>query len=96
MSSILRPSTPPLALISSTYIMAPLEAGSPNSAGGPDSGIGMPTLMGFWAWAATGTARIATVNKISQVRRCMVVSLVVTTRKGREWFGEPGTGTSRP
>ena len=46
-SSSLRPSTPPLALISSTNIMAPLVAGSPNSAGGPESGIGMPTLMGF-------------------------------------------------
>src|SRR5512132_3904630 len=32
-SSSLRPSTPPLALISSTNIMAPLDAGSPKSAG---------------------------------------------------------------
>src|SRR5215470_5079287 len=51
-SSILRPSTPPLALSSSTYICAPFEAGSPNSAAGPDRGIGMPTLIGFWASAA--------------------------------------------
>src|SRR5438132_102150 len=33
-SSILRPSTPPLALSSSMNIWAPLEAGSPNSAAG--------------------------------------------------------------
>ena len=73
--------------------MAPLEAGSPNSAGGPDSGIGMPTLMGFWAWAVKGTARTAISSSISQERR-MVVSLMVTTREVREWFGGPGTGTS--
>src|SRR5215469_12487329 len=51
MSSIFRPSTPPLALSSSTYICAPLEAGSPKRAAGPERGIGMPTLIGFWASA---------------------------------------------
>ena len=35
-SSILRPSTPPLALISSTNICAPFIEGSPISAPGPD------------------------------------------------------------
>src|SRR5882724_2020981 len=55
-SSILRPSTPPLAFSSSTNIMAPLEAGSPNSAGGPERGRGTPTLIGFWALAASGIA----------------------------------------
>ena len=57
MSSSLRPpSTPPLALSSSTNIWAPLEAGSPNSAGGPESGMGMPTLIVFCASAASGSA----------------------------------------
>src|SRR5258705_6679292 len=55
-SSILRPSTPPLAFNSSTNIMAPLDAGSPNSAGGPERGRGTPTLIGFWALAARGVA----------------------------------------
>ncbi len=64
-SSIFRPRTPPLALISSTYICAPLEAGSPNSAGGPERGMGMPTLMGFWASAARGQARIAANSTVS-------------------------------
>ena len=54
MSSILRPSTPPLPLISSTNICAPLSAGSPNSAPGPERIIGNPTLMEFWAMAVAG------------------------------------------
>ena len=74
-SSSLRPSTPPLALISSTYICAPLDAGSPKSAGGPESGIGMPTLIGFWASAPSGTARAAASRTMSSVRRCMKASL---------------------
>src|SRR5215467_2966498 len=72
MSSIFRPSTPPLALSSSTYICAPLEAGSPKSAAGPDSGIGMPTLIGFWASAATGRASSAATSVVS--RRVMTAS----------------------
>src|SRR5216683_5864010 len=55
-SSSFRPSTPPLALISSTNIWAPLDAGSPKSAPGPDRIIGKPTLIGFWALAASGIA----------------------------------------
>src|SRR6267378_432641 len=75
-SSILRPSTPPLALSSSTNIRAPFVAGSPNRAGGPDSGIGMPTLMGFWASAATGTrsTRLRSATRI--IRRCIRTSFV--------------------
>src|SRR5687767_6000638 len=75
MSSSLRPSTPPLALISSMNIMAPLEAGSPKRAAGPESGIGMPTLMGFWASAASGMTSTAASNRISDVRRCIESSL---------------------
>src|SRR5215831_10579277 len=71
-NSILRPSTPPLALSSSTYICAPFEAGSPNSAAGPDRGIGMPTLIGFWASAATGRASSAATSRVS--RRVMTAS----------------------
>src|SRR5262249_433269 len=71
-SSILRPSTPPLALSSSTYICAPFEAGSPNSAAGPERGIGMPTLIGFWASAATGRASSAATSSVS--RRVMTAS----------------------
>src|SRR5262250_3032670 len=71
-SSILRPSTPPLALSSSTYICAPFEAGSPNSAAGPDRGIGMPTLIGFWASAAAGRASSAATSRVS--RRVMTAS----------------------
>src|SRR5438445_75513 len=56
-SSTLRPSTPPLALSSSTNICAPFDAGSPKRAGGPESGIGMPTLIGFCASAARGSVR---------------------------------------
>src|SRR6185503_3633448 len=84
MSSILRPRTPPLALTSSTYIMAPLEAGSPNRAGGPESGMGMPTLIGFWASAAIGTARIRAANRIRSVRRCMTTSLSVGASERRQ------------
>src|SRR5262245_53064825 len=72
MSSIFRPRTPPLALSSSTYICAPFEAGSPKSAGGPDRGIGMPTLIGFWASAATGRASSAATSRVS--RRVMTAS----------------------
>src|SRR5262245_25921307 len=64
-SSSLRPRTPPLALISSTYICAPFRAGSPNSAPGPDRIIGNPTLIGFWAWAFQGSANSATANRVS-------------------------------
>ena len=46
-SSILRPSTPPLAFSSSTYIWAPFSAGSPKRAPGPDRIIGKPTLTAF-------------------------------------------------
>ena len=65
-SSILRPRTPPLALSSSTNICAPFDAGSPNSAGGPDSGMGMPTLIGFCASAAMGRARSAASASVSR------------------------------
>ncbi len=64
-SSIFRPSTPPLALTSSTYIWAPFEAGSPKRAGGPDSGMGMPTLIGFWASAARGNTNSAAISRVS-------------------------------
>jgi hypothetical protein len=64
-SSIFRPRTPPLAFSSSTNIWAPFVAGSPNSAGGPDSGIGMPTLIGFWASAAMGKASSVASSRMS-------------------------------
>src|SRR5580765_2060780 len=57
-SSILRPSTPPLAFSSSTYIWAPLSAGSPKSAPGPERIMGKPTLIDFWARAASGAASV--------------------------------------
>src|SRR5688572_15684596 len=63
-SSILRPSTPPLALTSSTYIWAPFSAGSPNSAPGPDRIIGKPTLIGFWACVLKGSANSAAANRV--------------------------------
>ena len=65
-SSIFRPRTPPLALSSSTYIWAPLLAGSPKSAGGPERGKGTPTLIGFWASAESGSASSAARSKISE------------------------------
>ena len=74
-SSSLRPRTPPLALISSTNIMAPLVAGSPNSAGGPDRGMGMPTLMGFWAWADGGAVSTSASSRV-RIRIVIDVSLV--------------------
>jgi hypothetical protein len=55
-NSSLRPSTPPLALISSTNIWAPLVDGSPNSAPGPDMIMGKPTLIDFSASAVSGAA----------------------------------------
>src|SRR5215470_4242250 len=81
-SSILRPSTPPLALSSSTYICAPFEAGSPNSAAGPDRGIGMPTLIGFWASAAAGKASSAATSRVS--RHIMTASFGVVPLQGGE------------
>src|SRR5512145_1613597 len=75
-SSILRPSTPPLALTSSTNICAPLDAGSPKSAPGPDMIMGKPTLIGFcWASPAGGTKSVATSNAVKTKRRCMESSL---------------------
>src|SRR5688500_9246419 len=56
-------------------IMAPLEAGSPKRAAGPESGIGMPTLIGFWASAASGMTSTAASSRISDVRRCIDSSL---------------------
>src|SRR5688572_10028905 len=75
-SSSLRPSTPPLALISSTNIWAPLSAGSPKSAPGPDRIIGKPTLMGFCcASPAGGTSSAAASSTVTTRRRCMESSL---------------------
>src|SRR5712692_4535991 len=70
-SSILRPSTPPLALISSTNICAPLDAGSPKRAPGPERMMGKPTLMGFCALAPSGTSRAAARSAPRTMRRCM-------------------------
>src|SRR5262245_12617675 len=75
-SSSLRPSTPPCPLISSTNIWAPLRAGSPKSAPGPDRIMGKPTLMGFcWASPAGGTISVAASKRVSTRRRCMESSL---------------------
>src|SRR5207302_4900608 len=60
------------------------DAGSPKSAGGPESGIGMPTLIGFWASAPSGTARAAASRTMSSVRRCMKASLVIRRRETRD------------
>src|SRR5580765_1946192 len=89
-SSSFRPRTPPLALISSTYIWAPLEAGSPNSAGGPDRGMGMPTLIGFWASAARGSASRAARTTVS--RRIMTSLLWLWAARGYR-AGTPATCT---
>src|SRR5712692_7524428 len=70
-SSIFRPSTPPLAFSSSTNIWAPLDAGSPKSAPGPDMIMGNPTLMGFCALAPSGTSRAAATSAPRTMRRCM-------------------------
>ena len=60
-SSIGRPSTPPLALTSSTYICAPFIAGSPKRAPPPERMIGKPTLIGLpCAAASAGVMRRAT------------------------------------
>src|SRR5215471_17499788 len=73
-SSIFRPSTPPFAFSSSTNIMAPFEAGSPKRAGGPDSGMGMPTLIAFWASAVDGTAA-SSASSMVRIRMSMAISL---------------------
>src|SRR5262245_17160430 len=73
-SSSLRPRTPPLAFVSSTNICAPLLAGSPKRAGGPDRGMGMPTLMAFCAWAGKGATSTTTARAIKRIRRCMSIS----------------------
>src|SRR5262249_8281313 len=70
-SSILRPSTPPLAFSSSTNICAPFDAGSPNSAPGPDRMMGNPTLIGFCALAPKGTSRAAASSAPRTMRRCI-------------------------
>ncbi len=104
-SSTLRPSTPPLAFTSSTYIWAPLEAGSPKSAGGPDSGIGIPTLIGFWAEAVIGTARASasTIVSMRRIMECLLwlresaghrAAIRVTGRAGPE--RRSGCGTPTP
>src|SRR5687767_5343801 len=75
-SSSLRPSTPPLALVSSTNICAPLEAGSPKRAPGPDMIMGKPTLIGFCASAANGTVSASVSSRVRNVRRRMQISFV--------------------
>src|SRR5512145_2224349 len=82
-SSSFRPSTPPLALISSTYICAPLAAGSPKSAPGPDRIIGKPTLIGFWASAGSGTAS-ARASSIVSMRSVMWSLLFLREIAGHE------------
>src|SRR5262245_18690323 len=74
MSSIFLPSTPPFAFRSSTNIIAPFDAGSPKSAGGPDSGMGMPTLIAFWASAVEGTAATSASSMV-RIRMIMGLSL---------------------
>src|SRR2546422_3751692 len=83
-SSIFRPRTPPLALISSTYIWAPLVAGSPKSAGGPDSGMGMPTLIGFWASAAMGRASSAASSNVNTRAMTSLLWLCTARLQGRD------------
>src|SRR5687768_6436006 len=73
-SSSLRPSTPPLALVSSTNICAPLEAGSPKRAPGPDMIMGKPTLIGFCASAANGTVSASVRSSVRNIRRCIRIS----------------------
>src|SRR2546428_1528113 len=84
-SSTLRPSTPPLALSSSTNICAPFVAGSPKSAGGPESGIGIPTLIGFCASATSGSASNAVRNTVRtcSMREPPCVSTSVSPRRPR-------------
>src|SRR5215469_5802030 len=85
-SSNFLPRTPPLALISSTNIWAPFEAGSPKSAAGPDSGSGMPTLIVFWAKAAEGMAATSASTRVRS--RIMDSSLY---RSGASERGQAGS-----
>src|SRR4029079_16814118 len=97
MSSSLRPSTPPLALISSTNIWAPLDAGSPKSAGGPESGMGIPTLIGFCASATGGISSARARATVRIVRRCMGLLLVgMRLRSMPSEHRQAGNGSAQP
>src|ERR1051326_5304431 len=69
-SSSLRPSTPPLALMSATASSAPLVTGTPYTAAGPDNGIGQPILIVSAALATAGS-RAAAMASARQWRRYM-------------------------
>src|SRR6478672_1544082 len=70
-SSSLRPSTPPLALMSAIANSAPLVTGAPYTAAGPDSGIGKPILMLSAALAVSGASSAAADRAVSQWRKRM-------------------------
>ncbi len=79
-SSSGRPSTPPLALMRSAAIFAPLVMYEPAAAMGPDSGWMRPTLMGSFVWACAAHRPAATTPTEASTAHVTRVHLLIGSR----------------